>query len=256
MHSTKPFLVLLLLLFLLFAATLPAIAAEEHFVITGDYKDSFELHTNDVHIFNVKDCVPGDSWESKIEVKNLSHQNMDIAIISIESLIEDLQLYNGLNLVIKHGEDILYQGIYGETTSPVTDYITVNAKDSIVFDVFVSFPNESSNQYQGKELNSLWTFEAKHPGYVFSGDVPVPEPEEEEITDEKEPVLPEQENDNDEIIPGTVVKPPVEPEPDDDQGGIKTGVELLKSNSLSITALLLAIFAFLLGLLCIVQIRR
>lgn len=256
-YSIKSLVLLLLFAFTLFVCFTPAFAAEDHFIITGEYHDSFQLRTNNMHIFEVKDCVPGDSWESEIEVKNLTGRDMEIAIISIESLIEDVLLYNGLNLTIMLEDTILYQGIYGETEIPVTDYFTVPANDSITFDVFVAFPEEANNQYQGTELNSLWTFEARHPGFSSGytpeddSDEEKPEVEEDEQLKEDEPVLPEKDDNNDVIIPGTSVEPPVEPELEKVEDGIKTGVDLVRLNTLSITVLFLSIFAFYMGWLLI-----
>lgn len=249
-YSNNFLVLLFFVVFTFLACTMPVYAADDYFVITGEYKDSFQLRTNDMRIFEVTDCVPGDSWESEIEVRNLTYRDMDIALISIENLIDDFLLYNALDLTIMLEDKVLYQGIYGETEMPVTDYVTVPANGSITFDVSVLFPEESSNQYQGTELNSLWTFEAKHPGFSSgSSDSTVDKPD---INEEDDPVSEEPKDEQDDvIIPGTPVEPPAEPELEKVDDGIKTGVDLLESNSLSITVLILAIFAFYMGWLLI-----
>ena len=255
-HCKKVFFILFFITFTIFSFSLPAFAAE-HFTLTGDYKDSFQLKSNGIHIFGVIDCVPGDYWSSEIEVKNLTGKDMDIAIISIESLLEDTLLFDSFELTLTQGEEILYQGSYGKAGSPVTDYLTVPGNGTLTFDVAVSFPEESSNLYQGRELSSLWTFEAKHPGY-YSGSVSFDdeEPDEKDEEESDKPVIPEEEPKEDIVVPGTPVdpvNPPEEPEEDTPDKGIKTGVDLSGSNTASVFLLFLGGFAICIGLIFILK---
>lgn len=142
---------------------LTSYAAEESpFIITGEYNGKFNLTTDEENLFNISKAAPGNVYKGKITVKNDGPDRMDIAIIDIVSNISDESLYEKLELKISKDGVSLYSGSYGNTPDPVTDFYVVKGRSSIDFDIEVSFPKYSNNDFQGKELNTTWTFEAKY----------------------------------------------------------------------------------------------
>lgn len=250
----------MLLFLMMFSLFVPSAYADtytspENFVITGEFKDTFRLTTNKENIFSMDGCVPGDAWEGEIHVTNVTGVKMEICILSIESLIDDLDLYEQLELEIKKGRDVIYSGSYGKTDIPVSPYYDVKAGDTLVFDVYVYFPGlASGNEYQGKPMESLWTFDARHPGYPSGGGDPV-KPEEpvdpEDPVKPDEPVVTPDEPEEPIIVPGE----PVEPTPEK-PSGIKTGIEFIDNNTMPIMILFMAILAIVIAAGIVRKARR
>lgn len=214
----------------------------ENFVITGEFTDSFTLKTNEAEIFSMPGCAPGDYATGKIEVTNDTYETMEFCILEIQNKQEDESaLFDLLELSIRKDGELLYKGVYGEAGNPVTDYFKVKPEETITFDVYVSFPKDAGNAYQGTTLDSIWVFDAKHPGYYYGGGEEIPEPE----VKPDEPIV-EPEPDEPIIVPGEVV----EPEPEEPKPGIKTGVELIDNNTMPVmmlfAAILAAVIAFIL----------
>jgi len=141
-------------------APMASYAAEtEPFVITGEYNGNFSLSTTEESLFNISNAAPGNVYKGVITVKNNGPDKMDVAIVDIASNIADESLYNNLELKISKDGVMLYSGVYGNTPDPVTSYFVIKPRSSIDFDIEVSFPKYSDNAFQGKELDSIWTFE-------------------------------------------------------------------------------------------------
>lgn len=156
------FLLAVIMLMTCFAPLITYAAEPESLVVTGEYNGRFKLKTSEEKLFDISEAAPGDKYEGTITVKNAGSDMMKIAIVDIMSNLSDTDLYKTLNLKISKDGEVLYDGVYGNTPDPVTKFITVKGRDKIVFDVEVSFPELSSNDLQGKEMDTTWTFEAKY----------------------------------------------------------------------------------------------
>lgn len=145
-----------------FAPIMTYAAEPESLVVTGEYNGRFKLKTNEEKLFDISEAAPGDKHEGTITIKNMGSDKMTIAVKDISSNISDTDMFNTLHLKISHDGEVLYDGVYGETPEPVTEFITVNGRKTVVLDVEVSFPEHSTNELQGKTMDTTWTFEAKY----------------------------------------------------------------------------------------------
>ena len=143
--------------------------SKNNFVLTGVHTEGFHLTSNNNKIFDVDGCLPGDKIEAVIEAENTTDETLDLALVSIDSLMHDTSLFDALELSIEYEGDVLYEGAFQTDTSFVTDYISVDAGERIALDISVEVPKELDNKYQGTEMESAWVFEAKHPGHEFAG---------------------------------------------------------------------------------------
>lgn len=137
-------------------------ADTDPFIITGEYDGNYSLTTDEESLFRISEAAPGNFYRGKITVKNTGPDKMDIAIVDIASNISDQSLYEKLELTISRSGIVLYSGSYGNTPDPVTNFITVAPWDSTYFDIEVHFPEYSNNDFQGKVLDSTWTFEGQY----------------------------------------------------------------------------------------------
>ena len=134
---------------------------KENIVLTGNFQGIFTLDSNTSEIFRVDNAAPGDSWRGSITIENRAGTPMEVALLSIVSELEDLDLYNALTLDIHVGQFQVYTGSYGATPIPVSPYFVVASGASIVMDVTVGLPATVGNEMMGKEMDSTWTFEAR-----------------------------------------------------------------------------------------------
>lgn len=159
----------LLAVLVLFMALWPiqASAAEPTYTgsieLTGEYTGTFTLESSAMDLFNLENIVPGDSWQGKVEVKNTASRDMEICILSIVNDLEnDSVLYDKLDLKIFREEEEIYSGSYGATKESISKFYTVRPNETIDFDITVTFPEDAGNEYQGKKMDSTWTFEARY----------------------------------------------------------------------------------------------
>lgn len=175
--KTKPIFRMfsLFLLLLLTFSILPvqSLAAEDMYEgeieLTGKFNGTFTLDSSTMELFNLENVVPGDTWKGKLHVKNAGGAKMEIAIISIVSNLEDLTLYDALDLKISLGSEEIYNGSYGATQEPISKFYEIPAQEKITFDLVVSLPKTAGNNIQNKEMDSTWTFEGRY--YGSSGGV-------------------------------------------------------------------------------------
>lgn len=164
MHKTAP--ALLVLLLLLFSVLPQSVWATEQQVpedtieLTGTLSGTFELNSSDMELFALKRMVPGDSWSGKINVVNKTGTDMEISLISIASNLEDLTLFNALDLTILVEGEPVYEGSYGATADPITPKMTVSKDKPLTFDITVSLPATAGNEIRAKQMDSTWVFEA------------------------------------------------------------------------------------------------
>lgn len=157
-------------LFLIFSLFPPHSFAEEKTVsewtlsLYGNYDGKFDLSSSDVSLFSLENVVPGDSFHGKIHVKNNTEEKMDISIFTITSNLEDRTLYNALDLKITEGEDLVYEGAYGDAKAPISKYNSIAPGEKLTYDVTISLPGTVGNEAIGKEMDSTWTFEARYHG--------------------------------------------------------------------------------------------
>ena len=89
---------------------------------------------------------------------------MEVALLSIVSVLDDLDMYNALTLDISVGQEQIYSGSYGTTPTPITPFYVVPAGTAMVLDVTVGLPATVGNEMMGKKMDSNWTFEARYLG--------------------------------------------------------------------------------------------
>lgn len=181
-HLTTKLLLIFSAFLLLFSAVpLDALASgssteksvyEGTIELTGQFNGQFHLTPDDLELFHIENMVPGDRWEGKLHVKNKARDTMEISIISIASNLEDKILYDALDLEIRVGEEIVYDGSYGDTTKPISKIYRVYPRKTVTFDIAVELPQTVGNEMMHREMDSTWTFEARYYG-GSSGKKPV-----------------------------------------------------------------------------------
>ena len=157
-------LAVLLLMTLVPVAYADGRKTEAEIELTGKFNGRFTLDSSELYLFRLKNAAPGDSWEGKIHVKNTGSRKMEIAILSIVSDLEDTKLFDALQLEISQGETEIYSGSYGGTKEPITKFLPINGRETLTFDVKVTFPKECGNEFMGTKMDSTWTFEGRYYG--------------------------------------------------------------------------------------------
>lgn len=163
-------LFLLLTVFPVFAfATGTENSFEEELVLTGSFEGTFDLSGNKSKLFHLQNIVPGDSWTGEIVIKNKAPEAMTVRLLSIVSNLEDMILYNALDLKILDGDEVIYDGSYNTNISPISKTYELASGESMTLDVTVSLPVTIGNEIMDKEMDSTWTFEAF---YTLGADKP------------------------------------------------------------------------------------
>jgi len=163
-------LFLLLSVFPVFAfATNTENSFEEEFVLTGSFEGTFDLSGNKSSLFHLENIVPGDSWAGEIVIKNKAPEAMTVRLLSIVSNLEDMDLFNALDLEILEGDEIIYTGGYNTGISPISKTYELDSGESMTLNVTVSLPVSFGNEIMNEEMNSTWTFEAF---YTLGSDKP------------------------------------------------------------------------------------
>lgn len=137
---------------------------KQNIELTGNFVGTFTLNSNTAQILRAENAAPGDIWDGEITIKNSAGGPMEVALLTIQSLLEDTALFKTLTLELQVGDDIVYSGSYDTKLDPVTPFYVIPAGQSMVMHVCISFPPEVGNEMQGKEMDSLWTFEARYLG--------------------------------------------------------------------------------------------
>lgn len=160
------FLILVFVISLAFVQTVHAADTEDgwrqNIELTGNFVGTFTLDSNTTNILQVNNAAPGDVWDGEIVIRNSANGPMEVSLLNLVSTLDDNDLFNTLELEIKVGDDIVYDGSYGATPQPVTPFYVIPSDQSMVMHVSVRFPPEAGNDLQGKEMDSIWTFEARY----------------------------------------------------------------------------------------------
>lgn len=108
---------------------------------------------------------PGDFQEASLVVKNLGTLPFKYKVTT-SSAIEDVLLYNKLDLVVKLNNQVVYNGKLSGFNKEINPNLAAGAEETLTFTL--TFPADSGNEYQGKTSNILFTFDAtqtNNPGY-------------------------------------------------------------------------------------------
>lgn len=168
-HRVQPLLcfltaVMLLLLFHVPKAHAAGETAEQNAVIqlTGRQAEGkYELTTKDLYLFSLENLAPGDSWQGKVTVDNDTNTDMAVSVYSITSTLkQDTALFDVLDLRISAAGEEAYCGKYAASGPTVTGYYLIPSGETLDFDIEVFFPGSAGNAYQGKQMDSTWTFDA------------------------------------------------------------------------------------------------
>jgi len=217
-HPFRRCLLCILAILLLLPTFTPAVSAAAHGseqnavieLIGREANGRYELNAEDLSLFSLEGIAPGDSLKSSVKVMNMSDADMAISVYSIKSTLErDTALFDILDLRVTVAGEEAYHGNYAAGTPTVTDYYPIPAGENLTFDIEVIFPSTAGNEYQGKQMDSIWTFDAVYyePENNASG-----------ITDPTGP-----QSSGDDVI--------------------KTGMDLIGSNTALLTSLLVFLFA-------------
>lgn len=142
----------------------PVNAAENSGItITGEYSDKLSFVVDNDYIFNKSMVAPDDSWTSEIKIHNTSSDvPLEVRLVNIESLIDDLRLYNELSLVLRDkNNNVFYQGAYNKGQSPIIPWFTISAGNQVVIYADVTFNPDAGNAFQKSKMLSRWNFECR-----------------------------------------------------------------------------------------------
>lgn len=158
----KIFCYILTVLTLIMSVTIVHAADEPAVTVTGEYSDNLNVVCDNSSIFEKNMVAPGDSWSSTIKIQNNSpDKSLDVSLKSIDSVIEDLRLYNVLNLQIYLNQQLVYDDMYNAKQSPIINWVTLAPSESKYLQVVVSVPANLNNDYQALKMNSQWIFECR-----------------------------------------------------------------------------------------------
>lgn len=127
--------------------------------IVGDLKSNLTLNTDNEYLFRRENIVPGETWQTNIEVYNTSNKEMEFSVISINP--DNAELSNNLSLNIKAGDIVIFDGIYGNFLQNDVPSLTISGKEKITLHIQVGMLPSANNSMQNSSISSVWTFEAK-----------------------------------------------------------------------------------------------
>lgn len=153
----KKILSCLIILLLCLSLISPVYAADAE--IVGSFSDKFKLTTVDGSLFDIPIMNPGDVWESDLVIRNISDSKMQVKLLQVMNSIEDDLLFDILHVSISIDGVLFYEGPYNQI--PASEWITIEKGKTCNFDITLSFPGDCGNEYQDKEFDSLWEFDAK-----------------------------------------------------------------------------------------------
>jgi hypothetical protein len=117
---------------------------------------------------------PGDVIKADVVFKNVSGEDIQVRISDVTDQLnttESAALLEILDLTITTDGSPIYKGSYKNVTSPLTQWITLEAGKSLTMNINVEFPKyEADNQFQGSKMKVKYVFEAR-------ADVPLDEEE-------------------------------------------------------------------------------
>ena len=222
-HRFHASLICILALLLLLSAFIPAASAETNgseqtavIELAGrEANGRYELNAENLSLFSLESIAPGDNWRSSVKVMNTTNADMAVSVYSITNTLEhDTALFDVLDLRITVAGEEGYRGSYSANGPMVTNYYQIPAGKDLIFDIEVTFPGTAGNEYQGKQMDSIWTFDA---------------------------VYYEPEND----VSGTPDASNPHGSQNHGEDGVKTGMDLSDSNTTLITSLFVFLFALI-----------
>ena len=157
MNIFKKFIIFAFVLGLLFSVV--PVHAIDNVEMTGTYSDKFELKLGENNLFDIAIMNPGDVWENSIDIKNTTGYDMEVRLFEVTNNIEDTMMFDVLQVIIEIDGEVVYEGPYNEI--PASEWIKIKNGETAVVKVTLEFPGECGNEYQAKEFDSLWTFEAR-----------------------------------------------------------------------------------------------
>ena len=105
---------------------------------------------------NALNLLPGETDNSIINITNKGSQKVTLFVLA--KVVDDNDLLEVLNIVIKDSNGTqLYSGNYNEFEK-IEISLAKGAKETL--NIQTSMPNEAGNEYQNKEANIKFTFEA------------------------------------------------------------------------------------------------
>lgn len=152
------------LITLLFAVTSPAeeIRKTEGATFIGTYTDSLSISTDNDSFFRVSIMNPGDRWESHITIRNNGEKDIQVSFREILDKLNDPFLLDVLDLkIVLNDKEVVYDGKYAATSSPIIDWFTLKSGKEAVLTVLTGFPDNCGNDYQGKKFDTDWIFEVR-----------------------------------------------------------------------------------------------
>lgn len=222
-----------------------------------DSNGKYELSTKDLYLFSLEDVSPGDTWSGSVDVVNDTDDDMSVSVYSITSNLKDTVLYDELDLEISVAGEEAYAGAYSVKHCPVTSAYLIGSGESMSFDINVSLPETAGNKLQNSQMDSTWTFDASFygpgPGAGDGGDngdstVPA---DPESPAAPTEPVNP--------MDPPNSSDPGNSTTPDGSKPGqdiVKTGVDLMRSNTAIVSALIILLLSIVAVGILQIQIHR
>ena len=128
----------------------------------GTYADSLSLSVDNDSFFQAYITGPGDKWKSHISIRNGGKKDIQISFREIIDKLDDRTLLEALDLkILLNDVQVLYEGKYASTSSPVIDWFTLKAGQEAVLTVYTGFPESCGNSYQAKQFDTDWIFEVR-----------------------------------------------------------------------------------------------
>ena len=155
----KTFKIILIFVILLLTLGMNQVWAN-YFEIEVNYNGKkLEMTSEDPDmIYNIKNFSPGDSEISYLIIKNTGSKPVEMYIKNIE-MLQDANLLNTLNIKITNQEEIIFDGSYSKINQ--IDLKTINAGQVNTYKIETIFSKNAGNEYQNKEYNIKFNFEAR-----------------------------------------------------------------------------------------------
>lgn len=118
--------------------------------------DTFYLNAN---------INPGDIMEAKVLFKNTSTEDIQVRISDVTDQLgttDSAALLEILNLDITTNGSPIYRGTHNAVTTPLTQWMSLEAGDVLTMTIKVEFPKwEADNNFQGAQMKVKYVFEAR-----------------------------------------------------------------------------------------------
>jgi len=104
-------------------------------------------------LFNENNIYPGTGFKKSLNIKNDKDENLKITLSSTEDEVSDDDFAKKATIVIYDEGNVIFGNTFSNFLGKDIDLGEVEKADQKLYEFEVNFPEDSGNEYQGKQIN-------------------------------------------------------------------------------------------------------